>query len=297
MLKSMPSVLLDRLSRHIRDYSWINTDDIFGRPWNELDLIARLKHLVREDCKRRLDLAIDRQTKREEEYQRLIRDMRFDKDFLQLVEISRVNSHLRTHRTEVYVKAFHQFSSLATEIAGRVGLRYGDALYCSIDELEEAIELHRPIAESIIADRRDGMAYIMVDRRVRQFFGQEAIRLALTAGLQEDKPVGLQQITGTIANMGLVRGYAKIVHDISELGKVREGDILVASMTIPEFVPAMEKAEAFITDEGGITCHAAILSREMNVPCIIGTEIATRVLRDGDFVEVDANKGIVRILA
>ena len=61
-------------------------------------------------------------------------------------------------------------------------------------------------------------------------------------------------------------------------------------------MPAMEKAAAFVTDEGGITCHAAIVAREMKKPCIIGTKIATKVLKDGDLVEVDAEKGIVRIL-
>ncbi len=67
-------------------------------------------------------------------------------------------------------------------------------------------------------------------------------------------------------------------------------------MTTPEMVPVMKRAAAFVTDEGGITCHAAIVSREMKKPCIIGTKIATKVLKDGDLVEVDANRGIVRIL-
>ena len=65
-------------------------------------------------------------------------------------------------------------------------------------------------------------------------------------------------------------------------------------MTTPDFVPAMEKAAAIVTDRGGILCHAAIVSREMSKPCIIGTKIATKVLKDGDLVEVDADKGVVR---
>ena len=71
---------------------------------------------------------------------------------------------------------------------------------------------------------------------------------------------------------------------------------MVATMTFPNFIPAMEKAAAFVTDEGGILCHAAIVAREMKKPCIIGTKIATQVLKDGELVEVDANKGIVRKL-
>jgi len=71
---------------------------------------------------------------------------------------------------------------------------------------------------------------------------------------------------------------------------------LVSPMTIPDFVPAMEKAIAFITDEGGILCHAAIVSREMGKPCIINTKYATKVLKDGMEVEVNADEGTVKIL-
>jgi pyruvate,water dikinase len=67
-------------------------------------------------------------------------------------------------------------------------------------------------------------------------------------------------------------------------------------MTVPDFVPAMSKAVAFVTDEGGITSHAAIVSRELGIPCVVGTKIATRALRDGDLVEVDASRGIVRVV-
>jgi len=65
-------------------------------------------------------------------------------------------------------------------------------------------------------------------------------------------------------------------------------------MTSPEFLPAMKKAKAIITDEGGVTCHAAIVSRELNIPCVIGTKVATKSLKDGDLVEVDTHQGIIR---
>jgi len=82
----------------------------------------------------------------------------------------------------------------------------------------------------------------------------------------------------------------------NDFNKFKSGDILVTSMTRPEFVTLMKMAKAVITDEGGITCHAAIVSRELGLPCIIGTEMATRLLKDGDIVEVDADKGIVKLV-
>ena len=75
---------------------------------------------------------------------------------------------------------------------------------------------------------------------------------------------------------------------------MKKGDILVAPMTSPDFITAMRKASAVVTNEGGMTCHAAIVSRELKIPCIVATRIATKVLKDGDIIEVDATKGIVR---
>ena len=104
------------------------------------------------------------------------------------------------------------------------------------------------------------------------------------------------EIKGFSANKGIVTGVVKVVLSSKEFHKVNVGDILVATMTSVDFVPIMEKASAFITNEGGIMCHASIVAREMNKPCIIGTKIATKVLKDGDMVEVDAERGVVRII-
>jgi len=106
----------------------------------------------------------------------------------------------------------------------------------------------------------------------------------------------VKEFKGFIASKGFTKGSAKIILNREDFNKIKKGDILVASMTTPEMLPLMKKASAFITDEGGITCHAAIVSREMKKPCIIGTKIATSVLKDGNLVEVDANKGIIKIL-
>ena len=77
---------------------------------------------------------------------------------------------------------------------------------------------------------------------------------------------------------------------------MKKGDVLVTGMTRPHLIYAMRKASAIVTDEGGITSHAAIVSRELNIPCVIGTKTATKAFRDGDIIEVDAEKGIVRLI-
>ena len=111
---------------------------------------------------------------------------------------------------------------------------------------------------------------------------------------KEDSEVKI--LKGNIAYSGVVKGKVKIIKSIKEIGKLKKGEILVASMTTPDMIIVIRHASAIITDEGGITCHAAIVSRELKKPCIVGTKIATKVLKDGDLVEVNADKGVVEII-
>ena len=100
-------------------------------------------------------------------------------------------------------------------------------------------------------------------------------------------------LTGLGASPGYATGPVKILHSPDELSKIKSGDILVAHMTSPDYVPAMKKAGAIITDEGGMTSHAAIVSRELGIPAVVGTEKATEVLKDGMIVSVDGNTGTI----
>ncbi len=103
-------------------------------------------------------------------------------------------------------------------------------------------------------------------------------------------------LDGRVACGGKVVGKVRILEKPGDIAKVNHGDIIVSPMTTPDFMPAIRRAVGIVTDFGGITCHAAIISREFNIPCIVGTETATKTLKDGDLVEVDADKGMIRIL-
>ncbi len=110
-------------------------------------------------------------------------------------------------------------------------------------------------------------------------------------GISVDKAKVLLQGLG--ASPGIAFGPVKIIHSLSELGKVSKGDVLVTEMTTPDFVPAMKRATAIVTNQGGSTCHAAIVSRELGIPCVVGTKTATEVLPDGGVITVDAKRGVV----
>ena len=126
--------------------------------------------------------------------------------------------------------------------------------------------------------------------------GQKALdKIPLLENLRVADNVDM--LKGTPASPGLAKGTVRIVTDPSREGKeFIKGEVLVTSMTRPDMVPIMHLASAIITNEGGLTSHAAIISREMGIPCIIGTKVATKIVNDGDTVEVDANNGVMRII-
>ena len=113
------------------------------------------------------------------------------------------------------------------------------------------------------------------------------------AGHEEYKSAQIPILIGVGASPGIASGEVKIVKGPGEINKVKTGDILVAPMTSPDFVPAMKKASGIVTDEGGQTSHAAIVSRELGVPCVVGTKEATKKLKDEDIITVDGKTGNV----
>lgn len=100
-------------------------------------------------------------------------------------------------------------------------------------------------------------------------------------------------LTGISASPGVGVGVVKILKSPKEIGKVEKGDVLVAQMTDPDYVPAMKKAAAIVTDEGGRTSHAAIVSRELGIPCVVGSAMATKILKEGEKITVNGYKGLV----
>ena len=111
---------------------------------------------------------------------------------------------------------------------------------------------------------------------------------------EDESTVGVAEVRGRAAYVGSVRARVCLVLKKADLETFQPGDVIVAEMTSPDYVPWMKQASAFVTDEGGLTCHAAIVARETKKPCVVGTKVATRVFKTGDVVEVDATHGIVR---
>lgn len=115
----------------------------------------------------------------------------------------------------------------------------------------------------------------------------------ITTIKEDEKEELIVLAKGLAASPGIGRGNVKLIEDLNNINQVEDGDILVTGMTNPDMVPAMRKCGAVVTDEGGRTCHAAIVSRELGIPCIVGAKNATKTLKDGQFVTVDSTRGVV----
>ncbi len=145
------------------------------------------------------------------------------------------------------------------------------------------IEEHYKFPQDIEWAKENGQLFITQARPVT------TIKSGASADKTEDDAVVL--LTGSPASPGMGSGPVKILKDASEINKILKGDVLVAEMTTPDFVPAMKRAVAIVTDQGGRTSHAAIVSRELGIPCIVGTSKATTLLKEGQIITVDGSSG------
>ncbi|MFH0914584.1 MAG: phosphoenolpyruvate synthase [Chloroflexota bacterium] len=152
--------------------------------------------------------------------------------------------------------------------------------------LGKKIETWYEFPQDIEWAKENGKIYIVQTRPVTTIKKMEQ---ATAEAVPEIKaPVIL---SGAPASPGMAAGPVRIVADPSQIDKVKAGDILVAAMTTPDFVPAMKRAVAIVTDRGGRTAHAAIVSRELGIPCVVGTSRATAILKDGQIITVDGSRG------
>ncbi len=164
-------------------------------------------------------------------------------------------------------------------------------------EVGNRIEMHYDKPMDIEWCLEDGVMYIVQARPVTTLKGSKGAAGATRekAMTEEAKPKGLGEIIirGLAASPGVACGTVRIYHEDLSLDVVKKGDVLVTKMTTPDMVPAMARAIAIVTDEGGMTCHAAIVARELGIPCIVGASKATTTLKEGQVITVHGQMGVV----
>lgn len=196
----------------------------------------------------------------------------------------------RDKRKIIYEKSWYEYASVFfKELGDRTGL--GEAINFlskqNIIKLLQGSKLNFVIEYPSLVYGDRGKIIYKYGREVQEI-RDKILRASVSS---------TNQLTGTIACQGKASGRVRLIEPHVAGQVFVAGEILVTRMTTPDLMPLIKKAAAIITDEGGITCHAAIVSRELAVPCLIGTKYATQVFKDGDLVEVDADRGRVERMA
>lgn len=213
----------------------------------------------------------------------------FEKDESESAHPMLVEKHIR--RKEIAIDA------VAGDAGGTVTRKLGfdESTHAAIDEQEAsqvahtglAIERHygRPQDVEWAIDAR-GSLWILQSRPITTSGGEQSADVA-------ERESSAVMLSGTGAGPGAATGAVRVIESLAQAGELLDGEILVAQTTRPDWVPLMRRAAGIITDSGGVTCHAAIVARELGIPCVVGTGDATSSLQDGQVVTIDAARGDV----
>ncbi len=277
---------------HLKKYEWLNYG-YQGPQIKSIDFISRIKKL-------RQHLNLKKEINEHRSYfkdlvkkQRIVeKKLKFTNQEKYLFEAAREFTYLKGYRVDVR----HYFHFISDAMFLELGKRYKlpltwfqNAKRTEISDLLKG----KKVSFKDALRRYDNVVWIS-DKNGTTFVKHDQIGKFTKKYYKHEEVIESEQVTGQTAFLGKVSGPVKIVNSVNHIAKVEHGDILVATTTNPDILPAMYRAIAFVTDSGGITSHAAIIAREMKKPCVIGTKFGTKVFRDGDMVEVDAIKGIVR---
>lgn len=263
------------LKKLVSDFAHLNQYFLSGEGYDEHVLIEQIKNI-----KPIVETAHTKLTFTDEVLTELIRVMN------RLAIVRLVNNDI-ANRTMYILKPVLQ------DLAAKTNKTFDQIISLPLADVLALFRGDSPVITDWV--RRDDVAVLSADKDYclsladSKRFKQEFIDNMSKANIFE--------IKGSSTYRGVVRGSVRIVSGVQDFSSFIEGEVLVCSMTDPNYVPLMKRASAFVTDMGGILCHAAIISREMKKPCIIGTKIATKVLKNGDLVEVNADKGVVTIIS
>lgn len=214
---------------------------------------------------------------------KIIKDCAFTKD---------ICGHFFSYVNQVILKKFQNNISTLLKINSEL------VSYLNYQEITSALLRNKiGVGPRELGERTKFLILFGIDGKTKEMFaGKRALQTHKRLIFEENNIVGREIISGQVAKSSKTKiiGPVKIICSTDELQRLDKGVILIAPMTTVDYTPYIKDVSAIVTDEGGLTCHAAIVSRELGIPCVIGTKIATAVFHDGDLVEVDAVKGIVR---
>lgn len=266
------------VKKFLSKYSWILNNYFETKKLSQADFNKYFKNYTLSNGLRKANKS------------RLYRKYKIPKHLKSWCELFALLSKWQDQRKRMVLMGLEILDSFYEELADRTGIDKYYLKYSVISEYKDV--LGGRVTEAELKKRSKASVVVWQPQSI--LIASSSIAKKLNAELFWSKKSKLDEVSGITASKGVAKGRAKVLLSSSQAGKMKKGDILIAGMTRPDYLGAMRKAAAIVTDEGGITCHAAIVSRELGIPGIVGTRHATQVFKDGDMIEVDAQRGIVR---
>ena len=272
------------LERLHKKYCWLSCIDLHHKP---LDF---------DHFKEMIDDYIEKEKVELLNFNELIKEQDITTEDLDYLLMAKRFVYIKDARDDYRRKGILNILPFFEEITLRMGIESRDISYALTSEISDFLLNDIKINDNVLSERQNQFVLYLNDNNELVCLSSKDAEVAIGNFHISENIDNTNKVTGRPASKGVAEGEVVIVEKVSELDKVFEGCVLVSIMTHPDYTIAMRKAVAIVTDEGGITCHAAIVSRELGIPCIVGTQNATSVLKDGDQVIVNASDGIVELV-
>ncbi|MFH1770617.1 MAG: PEP-utilizing enzyme [archaeon] len=288
------------LREHYKKY-WLLSASDRTNPWTKEELLVRINEFLKsnKDPRERRNKLITKYGQILDEKREILSEQNFDRETKIIASRIATIGHYRFKASFAWRRLGYFFVTVFKRFAEKENVSFEEMSSLTVQELLDYLKgknIHKLVPE--LKRRAEAELYYVENHKPHFFFGKEAIE-------KKNKIIGKQNydlkiIKGEVGSKGYAKGRAFVFtwnDSIEEkLPKMPKDSILVVPQTHPALLPIIRNANAIVTDEGGITGHAAIVARELGKPCVIGTHIGTKVIKQNDLIEVNANKGIVKIL-
>ena len=287
----------DKAEKYLKQYAWMKTFIILPlEPLSVQELDKRIKDALKEDFISQHEMQEKQKAENKKTADKLLGKLK-DEELVSIIEQARELGWLLTFSVEIVIRSCSKLIPFYKILSKELKVDYLQWNNLKSEEIKDILQGKLKTSDKELDERSEGYVFLIENEKEKIIVGENAKKMAEWI----DENVGridkdIKEIKGQSVSSGLVEGRVRIILTPKESYKLEKGEILVCSMTSPDYISAMKKAAAVVTDEGGLLSHAAIVSRELGKPCVVGTKIATKVLKDGDLVEVDANRGIVKKL-
>jgi len=291
-----PEAVQELLENHRYHFGWLTTDLHYGVPLSVEELQQRLEEETVDGSQERLLELEQRHSQSLRKQRELIADLETPEYLRSLMYVLSFEIWLKTYRRYFTTQIVFYGLELFKEIASRARITLDSLWWATPPEIRESLLLGRPLNDDVLQERKSFMVLVTANGGNTILLGDEA-KNCLAQEVEPESVEYSKVLQGIPASAGKADGKAKVIMDHSRVEEIiKPGDVIVATQSPPSFIRAIRRCAALVVEEGAVTSHASILTREFNKPCIVGVRGATTIIKTGDELKVNASEGVVEIL-